>query len=195
MHNGTIQAGDSWLKSHLNGYVNWAQKNNSLLILTWDEDDMTQNNQIATIFVGQMVNSGQYNELINHYNVLRTIEDMYGLPYLGKTSTANPITDIWVVPGGRSAAGTPHASANTSQAAALALETFASESQAQATPGMPESATAAVQTIPAADQGLGFISDAGVGHPLHLGVGPGASRSGDPLWQFFQNDDEIASLL
>jgi acid phosphatase len=95
MHNGSIQQGDSWLQTNLLAYANWAINNNSLLIVTFDEDNGTKANQIATIFVGPMVKPGQYNEKINHYNVLRTIEDMYGLGYLGKSASATPITDVW----------------------------------------------------------------------------------------------------
>jgi hypothetical protein len=95
MHDGTIQQGDSWLQTNLLNYVTWAQNNNSLLIVQFDEDQGTTSNHIATIFVGPMVKPGNYGEKINHYNVLRTIEDMYGLPHLGKTTTAAPITDVW----------------------------------------------------------------------------------------------------
>jgi len=42
-----------------------------------------------------MVKPGKYSEKINHYNVLRTIEDMYGLLHLGRTATATSITDVW----------------------------------------------------------------------------------------------------
>src|SRR5258706_10980212 len=52
MHDGTIQQGDSWLQTHLQAYVTWAKTNNSLLIVTFDEDQGTTSNQIATIFVG-----------------------------------------------------------------------------------------------------------------------------------------------
>jgi hypothetical protein len=95
MHDGSISQADTWLKQHLDSYVQWAKTNNSLLIVTWDEDDNTQNNQIPTIFIGPMVKPGNYSEKINHFNVLRTLEDMYGLSYVGKSSTATPITDIW----------------------------------------------------------------------------------------------------
>jgi phosphatidylinositol-3-phosphatase len=95
MHNGTIQQGDSWLQTHIDPYVQWAKTNNSLLIVTWDEDDGTQNNQVPTIFVGPMVKAGHYSETINHYNVLRTLEDAYGLPYANNSATATPITDCW----------------------------------------------------------------------------------------------------
>jgi hypothetical protein len=95
MHDGTIQQGDRWLQTNLMAYVTWAQNNNSLLIVQFDEDDGTSGNHIVTIFVGPMVKPGKYSEKINHYNVLRTIEDMYGLPHLGGTATATSITDVW----------------------------------------------------------------------------------------------------
>jgi acid phosphatase len=95
MHDGTIQQGDSWLQAHLQEYVTWAKKNNSLLIITWDEDDDTTANKIPTIFVGPMVKPGKYGVKITHYNVLRTLEAMYGLPYAGKSSAATTITGVW----------------------------------------------------------------------------------------------------
>jgi acid phosphatase len=95
MHDGTIQQGDSWLQTNLQAYVTWAKTNNSLLIVTFDEDQGTTPNQIATIFVGPMVKPGKYSEHINHYNVLRTLEAIYGLPYAGKSATVKTITDVW----------------------------------------------------------------------------------------------------
>lgn len=95
MHDGTIAQGDSWLQNNLSSYATWAQQNNSLLVVTWDEDDYTESNQIPTIFVGAHVQQGQYSETINHYNVLATLEQAYGLPLAGQSSTAAPITDIW----------------------------------------------------------------------------------------------------
>src|SRR5690349_20982408 len=55
MHNGTIRTGDSWIKNHLDTYVQWAKTHNSLFILTFDEDDDSQGNRIVTIFSGPMV--------------------------------------------------------------------------------------------------------------------------------------------
>lgn len=37
--NNCINKGDEWLKEKLNSYYQWAKKNNSLLILTFDEND------------------------------------------------------------------------------------------------------------------------------------------------------------
>lgn len=95
MHDGTIQQGDAWLQKNLLAYVQWAKSNNSLLIITWDEDDGSENNRVATIFVGGMVKPGDYSERINHYNILRTIEQMYKLPHLANAAKAKLITDAW----------------------------------------------------------------------------------------------------
>lgn len=95
MHSGPVSQADSWLKTNLDGYVQWAKTHNSLLIVTWDEDDGSTSNQIPTLFVGPMVKVGQYSETINHYTVLRTLEDMYSLPYAGASAQASPITDTW----------------------------------------------------------------------------------------------------
>jgi phosphatidylinositol-3-phosphatase len=95
MHSGTIRAADSWLKTHLASYVAWAKDHNGLLIVTWDENDDAPGNQIPTIFAGPMVKPGRYSEDITHYNVLRTIEEMYGLEHLGGSESATPITNVW----------------------------------------------------------------------------------------------------
>ncbi len=95
MHNGSISAGDTWVKNNLDSYVQWAKTHNSLFILTFDEDDDNHNNQVTTIFTGPMVKSGQNATQINHYNVLRTIENIYGINYTGKASTSACITNCW----------------------------------------------------------------------------------------------------
>jgi hypothetical protein len=95
MHDGTIAQGDTWLHNHIDAYAQWAKTHNSLLVVTWDEDDSASANQIPTIFVGQQVKPGKYPEQINHYNVLRTLEDAYGLPFAGASASAAAITDVW----------------------------------------------------------------------------------------------------
>jgi acid phosphatase len=95
MHSGSIQRADQWLQTNLASYVNWAQTNNSLLIVAWDEDNGTAANHIPTIFVGPMVKPGEYTEKITHYNVLRTLEAMYGLAYVGHSASAKTINDVW----------------------------------------------------------------------------------------------------
>jgi len=95
MHDGTIRQADNWLKLHLDSYVKWTEKNNSLLVVTWDEDDKSQGNKIPTFLVGPMIKKGSYNEEKDHFDLLRTIEDIYGLSLAGASKNAHPITQIW----------------------------------------------------------------------------------------------------
>jgi hypothetical protein len=95
MHDGSFEAADQWLKTHIEPYVDWALKHNSLLILTWDEDDFSEGNHIVTILVGPMVKVGTSPQRIDHYSVLRTLLDFYGLPSLGASRDAEPIKGIW----------------------------------------------------------------------------------------------------
>lgn len=91
-HDGTLQQASNWLKTNIEGYRAWAMQNNSILIVTFDEDDNNENNHIYTVWIGQHIMPGIYNENINHYNMLSTIEDLYGMPHL---ANASGITDIF----------------------------------------------------------------------------------------------------
>jgi acid phosphatase len=95
MHDGTVREGDDWLRAHLADYASWARTHDSLLVVTWDEDDNGPSNHIPTVVVGAHVKPGQYGELLDHYRLLRTIEAAYGLPPVGESAQRAPVTDIW----------------------------------------------------------------------------------------------------
>jgi phosphatidylinositol-3-phosphatase len=95
MHNCSVATGDAWLRTHLSSYADWAMTHDSLLIVTWDEDDFTTVNHIATMFVGQQVRPGRYAQQITHYSVLATIEAAYGLARDGRAAATAPIDYIW----------------------------------------------------------------------------------------------------
>jgi hypothetical protein len=94
MHDGTIEEGDDWLRTHLSGLLAWADTHDTLVVLTWDEG-YDSSNSIPTIFYGPMVKPGKYTERIDHYNVLRTLQDLYGLAHTGRSGAATPIEDCW----------------------------------------------------------------------------------------------------
>jgi len=98
MHDGSFETADQWLKTHIEPYVTWALKHNSLLIITWDEDNFRAENHVATIWVGPMVKSGVSMQRIDHYSVLRTLLDFYGLPALGASRDAEAINGVWKKP-------------------------------------------------------------------------------------------------
>jgi acid phosphatase len=95
MHDCGTAAGDAWAAEHLEPYRQWAAAHNSLLLVTYDEDDGSADNQILTLLTGAGVRPGQYSQRIDHYNVLRTLEDLFGLPGIGKAATAKPISGVW----------------------------------------------------------------------------------------------------
>jgi acid phosphatase len=94
MHDGTVQEGDDWAEKHLAPLLKWAATHDTLVIFTWDEG-FDRVNSIPTVFIGPMVNAGRYTQRIDHFNVLRTIEDMYGLPPSGGAAEVAPITNVW----------------------------------------------------------------------------------------------------
>jgi phospholipase C len=95
MHDCSVSTGDTWLKNNLGTYATWAKTHNSALIVTFDEDNWLYFNKIATVFYGAHVKTGTYSTQYNHYNLLRTIEDMYGTTHAGNAGSAAAITAIW----------------------------------------------------------------------------------------------------
>ena len=105
MHDCPVATGDKWAGQHLAGYATWAMTHNSLLIVTFDEDEGTAANHIATMLVGPMVRAGTSGQRIDHYSLLRTIEDMYGLPPLGHAAEAQTLQGIWQTPTSQASQG------------------------------------------------------------------------------------------
>ncbi len=71
-------------------------------MVTFDESGGNEDNRILTLFLGDMVkeSSQQNAEALSrhytHYDMLRTIEDNFGLePLTSNDRDATPITDIW----------------------------------------------------------------------------------------------------
>ncbi|MFD0381767.1 alkaline phosphatase family protein [Streptomyces stramineus] len=96
MHDCSVGTGDTWLKNNLKGYADWARTHNSLLVVTFDEDNRLSGNRIPTVLHGQPVKAGSTSaSTYNHYDLLRTVEDMYGTPHAGNAAKAKDITGIW----------------------------------------------------------------------------------------------------
>ncbi|MBW8487181.1 alkaline phosphatase family protein [Actinomadura parmotrematis] len=95
MHDCSVGTGDTWVKSKLSAYATWAVAHNSALVVTFDEDNRLAGNRIPTVVYGAHVKTGTYATQWNHYNLLRTLEDMYGTTHAGNAASASPITAIW----------------------------------------------------------------------------------------------------
>ena len=97
MHNCSIAEGDEWLRENIDGYAQWALTHDSLLIVSFDESASKSDraNHIATVAVGQRVVPGAVTERTDHYRLLRTLEDLYGLPPLGNSAQSTAIVQLW----------------------------------------------------------------------------------------------------
>jgi phosphatidylinositol-3-phosphatase len=100
MHNCSIATGDRWLRRFVGPLLRSPAIKRSVLFVTFDEgasrDHLGGGGPVATIVAGPLVRPHvQSNQPYTHYSLLRTIEDAWGLPRLGQSATAAPITGIW----------------------------------------------------------------------------------------------------
>jgi len=59
--------------------------NNTLLVVSFDEDDNKHGNQIYTMLFGSKINRGAFNDKkYDHYSLLKTVEDNWDLGTLGR---------------------------------------------------------------------------------------------------------------
>lgn len=90
-HNTNITFAGEWLHSFLGPrYAKFPD--NTLFVITWDEDDYSEENRIFTSISGSMIKPGSVdNTLYSHYSLLRTVEDNWQLGNLGRNdATATP---------------------------------------------------------------------------------------------------------
>ncbi|MFJ2863361.1 alkaline phosphatase family protein [Kitasatospora sp. NPDC087314] len=97
MHDCSVGTGDTWIKNNLGAYATWATSHNSLLVVTFDEDNRLAGNRIPTVVYGAHVTTGSTSATsYNHYNLLRTLEDLAGVStHAGNAASAADITGIW----------------------------------------------------------------------------------------------------
>lgn len=90
MHDNSVQSGDTWVQDNLGAYATWCKANNSLLIITFDESsDLPAAQELLTVIYGTNIAPKKYNINVNHFNLLKTIEDWYGLTAIGQSANAN----------------------------------------------------------------------------------------------------------
>jgi hypothetical protein len=90
MHDNSIPSGDTWAQNFLTPLLDSAQyqSGDTAVFFLWDEDTPTPNVLLApSIAPGSVVPVPTGNP-ISHFAVLRTIEDMLGLPLIGDTAQA-----------------------------------------------------------------------------------------------------------
>jgi phospholipase C len=111
---GLISAGDSYVANTVSAITDskqWRQGRNAIVI-TWDEDDFSDSGQPGTGCCGSTVGGGHVATIVitnkktgpitdstpyNHYSLLRTMEDAFGLPCLAHAcdSAVTPMTPLF----------------------------------------------------------------------------------------------------
>jgi phosphatidylinositol-3-phosphatase len=93
MHDCPVKTGDDWLSRQVPKILASPAftTQNSLLVITWDEgDDST--NQSVTIFAGPAARTAVRSDApYNHYSLLHTIENVWGLPPLTENDRSAPV--------------------------------------------------------------------------------------------------------
>ena len=92
MHDCSVQTGDAWLQSWVPKITASAsyQSGNTAIFITWDEDDSSSGNHVATIVVSPYTTPGTRSAAaFTHYSLLRTTEQLLGITtYLGNAASA-----------------------------------------------------------------------------------------------------------
>lgn len=100
MHDCSVAVGDRWLGQFMRPLLEKNRLKRSAVFIAFDEGDKSDvsggGGHTIALAVGPTVKAGSRSGLpLDHYNLLRTIEAGLGLPVLGKSGQARPITGIW----------------------------------------------------------------------------------------------------
>ncbi len=109
MHDCSISTGDAWLQKWVPQILaSPAWKDQGILLITFDEGDgrsgcctYAAGGQITTLVISPLVKPGFVSNVnYDHYSLLRTIEEAWRLPLLGKASCdcSPPMLDFFVKP-------------------------------------------------------------------------------------------------
>jgi acid phosphatase len=100
MHNCPVAIGDEWLRDFLPRLLGSSQFERGVVFIVFDEgrhgDTAGGGGHVPAVVLGEPVRPGSVvSTPLDHYSLLRTIEDAWGLPHLGFSADAPPITGIW----------------------------------------------------------------------------------------------------
>ena len=98
MHDCSVATGDAWLKAHIAPLVSARELRGGVVFVVFDEGetDTEGGGNVYALALGQTVRPhSAFTQATNHYGLLRTIEDAWGLPRLGLSAKGTPIGGIW----------------------------------------------------------------------------------------------------
>jgi len=89
-----IKAGDDWLKAELPRIIAYTMSHDRAVVwITWDEGDAT--NLIPFIAIGKHVKPGVSPTTYSHSSLLKSAEEVLGVPVLATVTSANDFADVF----------------------------------------------------------------------------------------------------
>jgi phosphatidylinositol-3-phosphatase len=99
MHDCSVAAGDAFLQGFVPKITSSASfKAGGVLFITWDEgtSDIGGGGHVATLVIGPGAKTGFTSSVAHdHYSLVRTIEDAWGLGCLNQTCSANDLSEFF----------------------------------------------------------------------------------------------------
>jgi len=98
MHDCSVATGDAWLKAHIVPILHSPALRGGVVFVVFDEgtSDAGGGGHVDALALGPTVRrDSRFTKATNHYGLLRTIEDAWGLPRLGLSRSGTPIGGIW----------------------------------------------------------------------------------------------------
>jgi hypothetical protein len=98
MHDCSVATGDEWLRTEIVPLLRSPALAGGVVFVVFDEgtSDEGGGGRVEALALGPAVRRGSvFAGSTNHYGLLRTIEDAWGLPRLGLSARARPIGGIW----------------------------------------------------------------------------------------------------
>ena len=91
MHDGTIADGDRFLKTYVPALMATPQyrAGSTAIFITWDENASSSGNQVPCIVISPYTHRVKDRTPYTHYSLLRTTEQLLGLPFIGNAASAH----------------------------------------------------------------------------------------------------------
>jgi len=101
MHDCSVSSGDTWLSGFLPQLMATPQykAGKTVIFITWDENDtQAPGNQIPTFVISPWTHGVTSSEPFTSYSILRTTEELLGLPLLANAQQANTMSSAFDLP-------------------------------------------------------------------------------------------------
>jgi acid phosphatase len=98
MHDCSVATGDAWLKQNIVPLLSSPALAGGVVFIVFDEGqtNLGGGGNVEALALGPTVIPGSVShQPTSHYGLLRTIEQAWTLPLLGRSAQARPITGIW----------------------------------------------------------------------------------------------------